>query len=251
MFRKWVFGDTSDLNNVEFVLFCIDIAIDLVVLSYYSSGRMPVKSNTTAAERLKIVIENAGLSTYALSRHIGLLRPENLYQILRGKCGISKNMANIIHQKFPQYSIDWLIYGDNNSQEPHHDNIVRIPLYNNFDTQQFPPLFPADEILTFSSTLAANAQIAIAYSDDYLYPNSQKSILLLRKKTIAEEICYGNMYLIITDQLRLVRYVYKSPESPKKLLLNTMPESSVGEMTIERILIRSMWIVCTVIYRTT
>ena len=129
-------------------------------------------------------------------------------------------MANIIHQKFPQYSIDWLIYGDNNSQEPHHDNIVRIPLYNNFDTQQFPPLFPADEILTFSSTLAANAQIAIAHSDDYLYPNSQKSILLLRRKTIAEEISYGNMYLIITDQLRLVRYVYKSPESPKKLRLN-------------------------------
>ena len=59
------------------------------------------------------------------------------------------------------------------------------------------------------------------------------------------------MYLIITDQLRLVRYVYKSPESPKKLRLNTIPESSVGEMTIERILIRSMWIVCTVIYRTT
>ena len=68
LFRKWVFGDTSDLNNVEFVLFCIDIAIELVALSHYSSGRMPVKSNTTAAERLKIVIENAGLSTYEIGR---------------------------------------------------------------------------------------------------------------------------------------------------------------------------------------
>ena len=92
---------------------------------------MPAKSNSTPAERLKIVIENAGMSTYALSRHIGFQRPENLYQILRGKCGISKNMANIIHQKFPRYSIDWLIYGDNDSQETLHDNIVRIPLYNN------------------------------------------------------------------------------------------------------------------------
>ena len=81
---------------------------------------MPAKSNSTPAERLKIVIENAGMSTYALSRHIGFQRPENLYQILRGKCGISKNMANIIHQKFPRYSIDWLIYGDNDSQETLH-----------------------------------------------------------------------------------------------------------------------------------
>lgn len=94
---------------------------------------MPSESNTTPAERLKVVIENAGISTYALSRHMGLRRPESLYQILRGKCGISKNMANIIHQKYPRYSINWLIYGDNNSLETYYDNIVRIPLYKNYE----------------------------------------------------------------------------------------------------------------------
>ena len=170
---------------------------------------MPAKSNSTPAERLKIVIENAGMSTYALSRHIGFQRPENLYQILRGKCGISKNMANIIHQKFPRYSIDWLIYGDNDSQETLHDNIVRIPLYNNYETMLFPPVLPADEILIFSSTLAANAQIAITYADERFNPDSRKSVLLLRKKAVAEEICYGNMYFIVADHLRLVRRSYK------------------------------------------
>lgn len=210
---------------------------------------MPAKSNSTPAERLKIVIENAGMSTYALSRHIGFQRPENLYQILRGKCGISKNMANVIHQKFPRYSIDWLIHGNNDSQETLHDNIVRIPLYNNYETMPFPPVLPADEILIFPSTLAANAQIAIAYADDRLYPDSQKKVLLLRKKAVAEEICYGNMYFIVADHLRLVRHVYKSPGDSKRLRLAASPETSANDMTIERICIRSMWIVCTVICR--
>ena len=210
---------------------------------------MPAKSNSTPAERLKIVIENAGMSTYALSRHIGFQRPENLYQILRGKCGISKNMANVIHQKFPQYSIDWLIHGDNDSLETLHDNIVRIPLYNNYETLQFPPVLPADEILIFSSTLAANAQLAITYTDDRFYPDSHNSVLLLRKKAVAEEICYGNMYFIVTDHLRLVRRVYKSPENSKQLRLATSPETADDDRTIERIQIRSMWIVCTVISR--
>ena len=212
---------------------------------------MPSESNTTPAERLKVVIENAGISTYALSRHMGLRRPESLYQILRGKCGISKNMANIIHQKYPRYSINWLIYGDNNSLETYSDNIVRIPLYKNYETKQFPPVNPSNEILTFSSTLVANAQIAIAYTDKYLFPKSPKMVLLLRKKTVAEEISYGNMYFIVTENQRLVRYVNKFPGNDKRLQLNTTPESSVGEVTIERNLIRSMWLVCTVIYRIT
>ena len=184
---------------------------------------MPAKSNSTPAERLKIVIENAGMSTYALSRHIGFQRPENLYQILRGKCGISKNMANIIHQKFPRYSIDWLIYGDNDSQETLHDNIVRIPLYNNYETMLFPPVLPADEILIFSSTLAANAQIAITYADERFNPDSRKSVLLLRKKAVAEEICYGNMYFIVADHLRLVPGVYKSPGYTVRLRVDVSP----------------------------
>lgn len=76
-------------------------------------------------------------------------------------------------------------------------------------------------------------------------------VLLLRKKTVAEEICYGNMYFIVTENQRLVRYVNKFPGNEKRLQLNTTPESSVGEVTIERNLIRSMWLVCTVIYRIT
>lgn len=212
---------------------------------------MPVENSTTPAERLKIVIENAGMSTYALSRHIGFQRPENLYQILRGKCGISKNMAKIIHRKFPRYSIDWLIHGINDSQEPLHDDIVRIPLYNNYETIQFPPTLPADEILIFSSTLAANAQIAIAYADDRLCSDSHKSVLLLRKKAVAEEICYGNMYFIVADHLRLVRRVYKSPGDSKQLRLAVSSETTADDTTIERIQIRSMWIVCAVIRRMT
>lgn len=91
--------------------------------------------------------------------------------------------------------------------------------------------------------------IAITYTDDRFYPDSHNSVLLLRKKAVAEEICYGNMYFIVTDHLRLVRRVYKSPENSKQLRLATSPETADDDRTIERIQIRSMWIVCTVISR--
>ena len=57
------------------------------------------------------------------------------------------------------------------------------------------------------------------------------------------------MYFIVADHLRLVRRVYKSPGNSKRLRLAVSPETAADDTTIERIQIRSMWIVCTVISR--
>ena len=62
---------------------------------------------------LNYIIQDLKLSnTKQLSVKLGLDRPERIYAILRGKTSISRNLAKIINEKYPQYSIDWLLTGE-------------------------------------------------------------------------------------------------------------------------------------------
>ena len=63
-------------------------------------------------ERLAEIIRRSGLSINAFALRIGLPRGENLYRIRRGANGISRDLAERIHARYPQYSIRWLLSGD-------------------------------------------------------------------------------------------------------------------------------------------
>ena len=54
-------------------------------------------------ERLAEIIRRSGLSINAFALRIGLPRGEN---------GISRDLAERIHARYPQYSIRWLLSGD-------------------------------------------------------------------------------------------------------------------------------------------
>ena len=56
-------------------------------------------------ERLAEIIRRSGLSINAFALRIGLPRGENLYRIRR-------DLAERIHARYPQYSIRWLLSGD-------------------------------------------------------------------------------------------------------------------------------------------
>ncbi|CAM1343849.1 hypothetical protein [Tenacibaculum amylolyticum] len=45
------------------------------------------------------------------SEALGFERPERIYKILRGKASISRNLASIINNKYPQFSKEWLLTG--------------------------------------------------------------------------------------------------------------------------------------------
>ncbi len=67
----------------------------------------------TPWERLEAVIIAHGFrSINAFSRHIGLRRAENLYQIKRGNYNISPRLAATITRHFPTVSRGWLITGE-------------------------------------------------------------------------------------------------------------------------------------------
>ena len=46
------------------------------------------------------------------SDSLGFKRPERIYKILRGETGISRKLAEIINEKYPQYDKNWLLTGE-------------------------------------------------------------------------------------------------------------------------------------------
>jgi len=59
------------------------------------------------------IIEDLGFDNpKQFSDSLGFERPERIYKILRGNTAVSRNLAEIINSKYPQYKIDWLLTGE-------------------------------------------------------------------------------------------------------------------------------------------
>ncbi len=61
-------------------------------------------------EKMLYIIDDLGMvKPNKLSESLGFDEPEIIYKILRGETSISKNLAMLINEKYPQYSIDWIL----------------------------------------------------------------------------------------------------------------------------------------------
>lgn len=65
-------------------------------------------SKKSAAEKLRMILDFTKLeSLQQLAEEIGANK-QNMYDITKGKCGISKNMKERILDRYPNISKDWL-----------------------------------------------------------------------------------------------------------------------------------------------
>ncbi len=68
---------------------------------------------TTDAQRLTKLLQYLNIRPVELAKQIGLSRPSILYHILNNtKYGISKELAQMICQQYPNISPGWLCFGD-------------------------------------------------------------------------------------------------------------------------------------------
>lgn len=66
----------------------------------------------TASERVFNLLKYTGLSARALANKLGLKGPQIFYDIKAGKCGISKDLADKIQEKFQNINKTWLLTGE-------------------------------------------------------------------------------------------------------------------------------------------
>jgi len=68
----------------------------------------------TEGERLGRLISEHKMSIRKFSKYIGIKTPQVLYDVINGRNGISKDLAEIIKAKCVNYSISWLISEEGN-----------------------------------------------------------------------------------------------------------------------------------------
>jgi hypothetical protein len=84
------------------------------------------------SERIKKILEYTGLSANKFSKTIGLNTSQNIYDIINGKHGISKVLAETITVKYLNIDKIWLLTGEGEMLKKDdinfHKNILNEPM---------------------------------------------------------------------------------------------------------------------------
>lgn len=158
-------------------------------------------------ERMESVIKWANMSTNYFARHIGLLRGENLYQIKRGNNGISRNLANMVVESFPEINLLWLLTGEGEMLRGDNFSIEGIPFYNldveanirNIDNLE------QNSIITAPSFI--DADIAMLYTGRAMGDTIPPNTVILLKKITPEMIIPGHEFVVLTKNIVTLRIV--------------------------------------------
>lgn len=131
--------------------------------------------------RLDKVIQSSGYSINAFAHHIGMHRAEILYQIRNGKSGLSENIARKICDKYPAYSLSWLLFGieANPAFSPNEPKGRIIPYYRHGLNRHSVLGLPTN-YLYLTDEVCGEAEFAAQAGNTQLPSVPQGSILLMR-----------------------------------------------------------------------
>lgn len=200
-----------------------------------------------AWDRIMRVVEEANMTVNYFARHIGLPRGENLYQIKRGNNGISRDVAEKIHDAFPRFPVSWLMLGDvvHDGGVVDGEQVLTLPLYSDLMSMPLPPSEPIDEIFVIPSALAGGAEFAAICHNDAMptpfYMN--QTVFLLRKQPNDAEIQYERLHLIETRHRRILHVVCRG-SNPNEFRLKNPIVNTYWPMYLDRSEVCSMWLVC-------
>lgn len=188
-------------------------------------------------QRMLMVWRASGIpSINALAHFLGLKRSENLYQIRNGNNRISKKLALCIHEHFPAFPLEWLLYGDRGPLYPDEENqLITLPLYTNFSIKLSP-----EQIDRFDtcSTLARGATSALLYRPvtPTGFPN-KTSFFLLDTHPKSLEVYFDRTCFICTKDRVILGYPRPEgkPDKLKIILYRQYSPVKIDKTEIVRI----------------
>lgn len=201
-------------------------------------------------DRIRFVQKHAGMpSINALARSLDLKRSENLYQILKGNNGISKDLACRIAKCFPWFSITWLTTGIGEPfREPELSRTVspstqQLPLYAALDFLPDGTLRETDNMLTIDTALCPSAELVTICRDNAMEPRLLPGAYLFLAPCTIEAVVFGRFYLIVTESYRLCRIIRRSDEKEHMRLVSLRPER-YDDILLPQKDIRALYRIC-------
>lgn len=178
-------------------------------------------------DRLMYIVRRTCGTQRAFAEKIGI-NPTHFSKQLNGKAKITAFLINKIVDRFG-VSFDWLCGGEG---VPFADDSTRaslrkgVPVYDidvtagNYDLEQ---MFTVEEITGYVNLPRLNRDSIIVHvSGDSMEPEiSDGTYIAIRPETDVSSILYGQIYVIVTEDFRRVKYLRRCPGDPDKVILHS------------------------------
>lgn len=207
--------------------------------------------------RIKYLITLSGKSQAEFARMLSI-DPSNLSKHLSGKLAVSDSLINRIVVDMG-VSKQWLKEG---TDVPYSKNAgaglpvvdmprrqtgggAGIPVYDIDVTAGCTPLealLTTDRITGYVSLPRLSPDtLIVRVSGDSMVPDIiDGGMIALRRVMNIDNIFWGQIYVVVTDDFRLVKYVRRHPENPGKVVLHSA-NPNYDDMEVERRDIRAMF----------
>lgn len=154
------------------------------------------------------------MSVNSFAREIGLSRAENLYQIKRGKYGISRDLAEMISLRYPNISKAWILTGEGSMFVDEVKKVSGIPFYK-IDVEQYVSSLVNEKNDTFTIHIPffEDCDFAALTYSKAMEPEIPHGSVVIFKHIDRDSIIPGNDYLVVSDRLTAIRRIRRLPDS--------------------------------------
>lgn len=164
------------------------------------------------------------MSTNSFALNIGLSRGENLYQIKRGNNGISKDLVEQIVKKYPEINRTWLITGEGEMFVSDNGDRVPIPCYD-IDIASLARL---DQLPQPSHMISLPRMRGVSFAgltmNAAMEPGIPNGATVVVCEATHEQIVPGYPYVVVTDNIAVLRRLKKEPANDKIRLVAANPD---------------------------
>lgn len=170
--------------------------------------------------RIEQLIAHLNLNQRAFADLIGE-EPNTISHIMKRRIGVSARVINGITRNIPGLNPRWLLEGD----EPMFTaQVSALPFYEvDVTAGNVGRVFDGTEMPKQTIVLPgfADCDFAVPVSGHSMYPKiSNGDIIICKVVRDLDSIEYGQIYLIVTEERRMVKYIRKSPDREKILLVS-------------------------------
>lgn len=206
-------------------------------------------------ERMAAILSHYNLTINEFVARTGIKTKQAVYDILHGKTkSISPAMESKIISCFPSINRAWLLTGDGKMLiEPSPPIDVTVsptgtPVYDvdsTMGTDSRPMEFLQEHIIGYVNmpNISKNAAIIRANGDSMTPVINDGNFIAVREITDFDDIFYGQIYLVVTAQNRMVKYVRKNKDDEKNYVILRSANKEYDDILMPKAKILKMFIV--------
>ncbi len=162
----------------------------------------------SSRERIESLAEWSNMSINHFAHHIGLPRGQNLYQIIKGYNDISRNVANMIVDHFPEISLLWVLTGEGDMFSSSQSANAEKFFYNLDVESNIRDIETLDKSTPIILPPIVEYDLAMTYTGRAMRPNFPANCVVLLKKILPDMIIPGDECVVVTKKsvnLRIVK----------------------------------------------